>query len=178
MLCLFVAIYVKSNSLCNLFFSVLNSFDILCTCSLLTFFVLSIFSLSLSIVLFPYILFSSSPKKSGPIYPDPSSVHLHPSFILPSLSLSFPLSLFPVEGQWLEWGPWSKCSVTCNTGTQQRQRRCSASVHGWAECKGPHQESKDCINPSCSGKAHTNECLEFTLTCSQAPLCKHGTCII
>ncbi|XP_069033094.1 adhesion G protein-coupled receptor B2 isoform X4 [Embiotoca jacksoni] len=56
-----------------------------------------------------------------------------------------------VEGQWLEWGPWSRCSVTCNTGTQERQRRCSASVHGWAECKGPHQESRECTNPSCSG---------------------------
>eukprot|EP00066_Takifugu_rubripes_P005198 XP_003969088.2 PREDICTED: brain-specific angiogenesis inhibitor 2 [Takifugu rubripes] len=56
-----------------------------------------------------------------------------------------------VEGQWLEWGPWSKCSVTCNTGTQQRQRRCSSSVHGWAECKGLHEESRECTNPSCSG---------------------------
>ncbi|CAI5690270.1 adhesion G protein-coupled receptor B2 [Oreochromis aureus] len=56
-----------------------------------------------------------------------------------------------VEGQWSEWGPWSKCSVTCNTGTEQRQRRCSPSVHGWAECKGPHQESRECTNPSCSG---------------------------
>ncbi|XP_061838425.1 adhesion G protein-coupled receptor B2 isoform X11 [Nerophis lumbriciformis] len=56
-----------------------------------------------------------------------------------------------VEGKWLEWGPWSRCSVSCNTGTQQRQRRCSASVHGWAECKGPHQESRECSNPSCTG---------------------------
>uniref|UniRef100_A0A3B4GXU6 Adhesion G protein-coupled receptor B2 n=1 Tax=Pundamilia nyererei TaxID=303518 RepID=A0A3B4GXU6_9CICH len=57
----------------------------------------------------------------------------------------------PVEGQWSDWGPWSKCSVTCDTGTEQRQRRCSPSVHGWAECKGPHQESRECTNPSCSG---------------------------
>ncbi|XP_070397582.1 adhesion G protein-coupled receptor B2 isoform X7 [Nothobranchius furzeri] len=61
------------------------------------------------------------------------------------------IAVCPVEGQWLEWGPWSKCSVTCNAGTEQRQRRCSASVHGWAECKGPHQESRACTNPSCSG---------------------------
>ncbi|XP_037651487.1 adhesion G protein-coupled receptor B2 isoform X1 [Sebastes umbrosus] len=61
------------------------------------------------------------------------------------------IAVCPVEGQWLEWGPWSRCSVTCNTGTQQRQRRCSASVHSWAECKGTHQESRDCTNPSCSG---------------------------
>lgn len=57
-----------------------------------------------------------------------------------------------VEGQWLEWGPWSACSVTCNMGSQQRQRRCSSSVHGWAECKGPHQESRECSNPSCNGE--------------------------
>ncbi|CAB1450949.1 unnamed protein product [Pleuronectes platessa] len=61
------------------------------------------------------------------------------------------IAVCPVEGQWLEWAPWSKCSVTCNTGTQERQRRCSSSVHGWAECKGPHQESRDCVNPSCGG---------------------------
>ncbi|XP_036070078.1 adhesion G protein-coupled receptor B2 isoform X11 [Oryzias melastigma] len=61
------------------------------------------------------------------------------------------IAVCPVEGQWLEWGPWSRCSVTCNPGVQQRQRRCSASVHGWAECKGPHQESRECANPSCSG---------------------------
>lgn len=77
-----------------------------------------------------------------------SSLRLHP---FPCLSPSTAISL--VEGQWLEWGPWSRCSVTCNTGTQERQRRCSSSVHGWAECKGLHQESRECTNPSCSGKA-------------------------
>ncbi|CAL8364371.1 unnamed protein product [Arctogadus glacialis] len=56
-----------------------------------------------------------------------------------------------LEGQWLDWAPWSPCSVTCSVGTEQRQRRCSASVHGWAECKGVHQESRDCTNPPCSG---------------------------
>ncbi|XP_061672881.1 adhesion G protein-coupled receptor B2 isoform X4 [Syngnathoides biaculeatus] len=61
------------------------------------------------------------------------------------------IAVCPVEGKWLEWGPWSRCSVSCNTGTQQRQRRCSGSVHGWAECKGPHQENRECTNPSCTG---------------------------
>uniref|UniRef100_A0A3P8W5Y0 Adhesion G protein-coupled receptor B2 n=1 Tax=Cynoglossus semilaevis TaxID=244447 RepID=A0A3P8W5Y0_CYNSE len=61
------------------------------------------------------------------------------------------IAVCPVEGRWSEWGLWSKCSVTCDVGTQQRQRRCGASVHGWAECKGPHQESRECTNPSCSG---------------------------
>ncbi|XP_051527127.1 adhesion G protein-coupled receptor B2-like isoform X4 [Myxocyprinus asiaticus] len=56
-----------------------------------------------------------------------------------------------VEGQWLDWASWSQCSVSCGSGNQQRQRRCSVSVHGWAECKGPHAETRECANPSCGG---------------------------
>lgn len=73
---------------------------------------------------------------------------LHLCFILFSPSH---LSL-AVEGQWLDWAVWSQCSVSCGSGTQQRQRRCSVSVHGWAECKGPHAETRECTNPSCEGK--------------------------
>ncbi|XP_073677435.1 LOW QUALITY PROTEIN: adhesion G protein-coupled receptor B2 [Garra rufa] len=61
------------------------------------------------------------------------------------------IAVCPVEGQWLDWAAWSQCSVTCGSGTQQRQRRCSVSVHGWAECKGPHVETRECTNPSCGG---------------------------
>ncbi|XP_050992419.1 adhesion G protein-coupled receptor B2 isoform X2 [Labeo rohita] len=61
------------------------------------------------------------------------------------------IAVCPVEGQWLDWATWSQCSVTCGSGTQQRQRRCSVSVHGWAECKGPHAETRECTNPSCGG---------------------------
>uniref|UniRef100_A0A3Q3LM46 Adhesion G protein-coupled receptor B2 n=1 Tax=Mastacembelus armatus TaxID=205130 RepID=A0A3Q3LM46_9TELE len=75
------------------------------------------------------------------------------------------IAVCPVEGQWLEWGPWSRCSVTCNTGTQQRQRRCSASVHGWAECKGLHQESRECTNPSCSNWGSWNHWSLCSKTC-------------
>ncbi|XP_053820721.1 adhesion G protein-coupled receptor B2 isoform X3 [Vidua macroura] len=55
----------------------------------------------------------------------------------------------PVEGQWLEWGAWSRCSVTCANGTQQRTRRCSVSAHGWAECRGAHADARECSNPTC-----------------------------
>ncbi|NXG45641.1 AGRB2 protein, partial [Psilopogon haemacephalus] len=55
----------------------------------------------------------------------------------------------PVEGQWLEWGPWSRCSVTCANGTQQRTRKCSVSAHGWAECRGAHADARECSNPTC-----------------------------
>lgn len=154
--CLFVAIYGKPNSLCNLF-SVLTH-SIFCLLVPYSLFLLCVFSPFVPFFS-PYIL-SPVLHKSGSIYPDfPVSLKI---FLLPPPSISLPLHIYlrlsspplcPVEGQWLEWGPWSRCSVTCNTGTQERQRRCSASVHGWAECKGPHQESRDCTNPSCSGKA-------------------------
>ncbi|KAI6073435.1 Brain-specific angiogenesis inhibitor 2 [Aix galericulata] len=61
-----------------------------------------------------------------------------------------PLSL---EGQWLEWGAWSRCSVTCANGTQQRTRKCSVSAHGWAECRGAHADARECSNPTCPSKA-------------------------
>ncbi|XP_068773622.1 adhesion G protein-coupled receptor B2 isoform X6 [Struthio camelus] len=55
----------------------------------------------------------------------------------------------PVEGQWLEWGAWSRCSVTCSNGTQQRTRKCSVSAHAWAECRGAHADARECSNPTC-----------------------------
>ncbi|XP_066494135.1 adhesion G protein-coupled receptor B2 isoform X5 [Tiliqua scincoides] len=54
-----------------------------------------------------------------------------------------------VEGQWLDWGSWSRCSVSCSNGTQQRTRKCSVSAHGWAECKGAHADARECSNPEC-----------------------------
>ena len=64
------------------------------------------------------------------------------------------LSLVPaVEGQWLEWGAWSRCSVTCANGTQQRTRKCSVAAHGWAECRGAHADARECSNPTCPSKA-------------------------
>ncbi|XP_048681647.2 adhesion G protein-coupled receptor B2 isoform X9 [Caretta caretta] len=59
------------------------------------------------------------------------------------------IAICPVEGQWLEWGSWSRCSVSCSNGTQQRTRKCSLSGHGWAECKGAHADARECISPNC-----------------------------
>lgn len=123
-------------------------------------------SVAYSLLLFG--LFSSLQPSFLPLnldlfsFPFPPLWNPHPSIFPPFLCLSPSTVISPVEGQWLEWGPWSRCSVTCSTGTQQRQRRCSSSVHGWAECKGLHQESRECTNPSCSG------------TRRKSMLCIHG----
>uniref|UniRef100_A0A8D0HFR7 Adhesion G protein-coupled receptor B2 n=1 Tax=Sphenodon punctatus TaxID=8508 RepID=A0A8D0HFR7_SPHPU len=59
------------------------------------------------------------------------------------------IAICPVEGQWLDWGSWTRCSVSCSNGTQQRTRKCSVSAHGWAECKGAHADARECYNPAC-----------------------------
>uniref|UniRef100_A0A452HQJ6 Uncharacterized protein n=1 Tax=Gopherus agassizii TaxID=38772 RepID=A0A452HQJ6_9SAUR len=59
------------------------------------------------------------------------------------------IAICPVEGQWLEWGSWSPCSVSCSNGTQQRTRKCSVSGHSWAECKGAHADARECTSPDC-----------------------------
>lgn len=140
---------------------------------------------------FPHFLFCFLGAYWLSVFVDFSPLHLYPPFLsskkkkkkiftfLYSPAL-FPLSsvLPAVEGQWLEWGPWSRCSVTCNTGTQQRQRRCSSSVHGWAECKGLHQESRECTNPSCGGEeCRSMLCIQTHTLSKKNPLCKHGKCI-
>ncbi|KAI4882528.1 hypothetical protein NFI96_012600, partial [Prochilodus magdalenae] len=76
------------------------------------------------------------------------------------------IAVCPVEGQWLDWSPWSPCSASCGAGSQQRQRRCSVSVHGWAECKGPHAETRDCTNPSCGGGGNWGAWSQWSL-CSK-----------
>lgn len=75
-----------------------------------------------------------------------SSIPVAPSLTTPSLCSP------TVEGQWLEWGAWSRCSVTCANGTQQRTRRCSVAAHGWAECKGAHADARECANAPCPSK--------------------------
>ncbi|XP_069079403.1 adhesion G protein-coupled receptor B2 isoform X5 [Pleurodeles waltl] len=59
------------------------------------------------------------------------------------------LAVCPVEGQWMEWGSWSRCSVTCANGTQQRMRKCTVTTQGWGECKGPQADVRECANPEC-----------------------------
>ena len=43
------------------------------------------------------------------------------------------------NAEWLAWGPWTKCSVTCGNGTQSKNRKCK-----------PEQQSADSTNV-CTG---------------------------
>ncbi|XP_006158186.1 LOW QUALITY PROTEIN: adhesion G protein-coupled receptor B2 [Tupaia chinensis] len=55
----------------------------------------------------------------------------------------------PVEGQWLEWGPWGPCSSSCANGTQQRSRKCSVAGPAWATCSGALPDPRECSNREC-----------------------------
>ncbi|KAG8451547.1 hypothetical protein GDO86_003666 [Hymenochirus boettgeri] len=55
----------------------------------------------------------------------------------------------PVDGQWLDWGTWGRCSVTCSNGTQQRSRKCGITSQTAADCRGQQVETKECINSEC-----------------------------
>ncbi|XP_078677339.1 von Willebrand factor D and EGF domain-containing protein-like isoform X2 [Branchiostoma floridae x Branchiostoma belcheri] len=60
----------------------------------------------------------------------------------------------PVNGSWADWGPWSGCSVTCETGEMTRDRTCTnpAPANGGADCDGPDQETQACdTGVSCPG---------------------------
>uniref|UniRef100_A0A670Y3T7 Adhesion G protein-coupled receptor B2 n=1 Tax=Pseudonaja textilis TaxID=8673 RepID=A0A670Y3T7_PSETE len=79
---------------------------------------------------------------------------------------SYLLAMITVEGQWLDWGSWSRCSVTCSNGTQQRTRKCSVLAHGLAECKGAHADARECYNPECSAASKWGPWSEWNL-CSK-----------
>ncbi|KAI8497501.1 hypothetical protein Bbelb_248070 [Branchiostoma belcheri] len=54
--------------------------------------------------------------------------------------------LYPVDGNWSDWGSWSSCSVTCGEGMWTRSRTCTnpAPANGGADCVGQAQESGTC----------------------------------
>ena len=60
-----------------------------------------------------------------------------------------------VDGEWSDWKDWTPCSVTCGTGTQERERTCTKPrpAFGGKDCVGISRESKSCQAIPCPGKA-------------------------
>ncbi|PIK58828.1 hypothetical protein BSL78_04287 [Apostichopus japonicus] len=54
----------------------------------------------------------------------------------------------PIDGAWSDYGDWSDCSQTCDTGVQIRERRCDnpPPQHGGQNCTGVSREQKECRN--------------------------------
>ena len=62
------------------------------------------------------------------------------------------LSWLAVDGYWLEWGEWSECSSTCDTGIQMRLRECVAPVGDGQPCMGDGEESQQCWQQACASE--------------------------
>ena len=60
---------------------------------------------------------------------------------------------FVVDGNFTEWGAWSKCSQTCENGTQVRFRSCTnpPPAFGGRDCIGPTNETRACNDGPCPG---------------------------
>ncbi|KAL4226072.1 hypothetical protein ACF0H5_014060 [Mactra antiquata] len=56
----------------------------------------------------------------------------------------------PNDGIFTTWSKWSICSVTCGSGTQERNRICDPPpMYGGANCTGDYQEHTTCDLISC-----------------------------
>ena len=60
---------------------------------------------------------------------------------------------FSEDGVWLEWSMWSSCSVTCENGTQLRNRICQEPMYGGQECLGEYDMVMRCNTHECPGKS-------------------------
>jgi RHS repeat-associated protein len=58
-----------------------------------------------------------------------------------------------VSSQWSEWSEWSTCTRTCDTGVQQRWRRCLLGDI----CSGENVDVATCQLAKCPGTPHSNE---------------------
>ncbi|XP_057388760.1 adhesion G protein-coupled receptor B2 isoform X12 [Balaenoptera acutorostrata] len=79
----------------------------------------------------------------GPALPAEADLHSGSSNDLFTTEMRY------VEGQWLEWGPWGPCSMSCANGTQQRSRKCSVAGPAWATCTGALTDTRECGNLEC-----------------------------
>eukprot|EP00105_Crassostrea_gigas_P019200 XP_011437616.1 PREDICTED: coadhesin [Crassostrea gigas] len=84
----------------------------------------------------------------------------------------------PLHGGWSMWGPWSECSVTCDTGVVTRTRTCDSPrpLFGGRECEGSATDTRDCTaNKQCPVHGGWTS---WTLQgrCN-APRCETGTSI-
>lgn len=57
----------------------------------------------------------------------------------------------PVDGKYGTWAAWSKCTKTCGSGTQKRNRACNnpAPKYGGKKCVGKSSETRFCNTKRC-----------------------------
>ncbi|OWF51801.1 Polycystic kidney disease protein 1-like 2 [Mizuhopecten yessoensis] len=66
-------------------------------------------------------------------------------------SFTFPCQQVLIDGDWSEWGNYSRCSVSIGTGTKIRERACDhPPTCGGAYCTGESNQTMECeVLPTC-----------------------------
>ncbi|XP_048736193.2 coadhesin-like [Ostrea edulis] len=87
----------------------------------------------------------------------------------------------PVDGGWGSWSSYSRCSVTCGVGIQQKQRTCTepAPAHGGTSCVGESVVSRNCTQVDCPVDGHWGEWSLFgscSTTCGNGIQTRHRNC--
>ena len=58
--------------------------------------------------------------------------------------------------EWAAWGSWTSCSVTCDSGVQERNRTCIKVDPDDADCEGENTQQKDCTVDACPITGNTS----------------------
>ncbi|KAL5261923.1 hypothetical protein ACHWQZ_G007584 [Mnemiopsis leidyi] len=86
-----------------------------------------------------------------------------------------------IDGNWSDFGTWSKCSAECGGGTQTRTRTCTnpAPENGGADCEGGSTETQDCNTYPCpvnGGWSNYGDLSECSADCGGGTQTRTRTC--
>lgn len=86
-----------------------------------------------------------------------------------------------VNGQWSDWGAWSSCSQTCDSGVSIRTRLCNnpPKSPGGKDCEGSSSETKPCLDRYCpidGGWSSWVDVSGCTVTCGGGNQTRLRTC--
>ncbi|XP_028401625.1 uncharacterized protein LOC114524674 [Dendronephthya gigantea] len=69
----------------------------------------------------------------------------------------------PVNGNWSEWSPWTKCPGNCGSGFLYRKRICSEPKYGGLNCSGNKRDVKECNHTNvCTGESGFKQWTDWT----------------